>query len=246
MSIESEDDLRGLRRAGRIVALILRRLSAEVRPGRATGELGDLCEALLADHGARHAPRDRFGFPGAICISVGDEAVHGVPGGRTIRAGDLVKLDLVVAKDGYVADAAVTVAVPPVAAVARRLATCAARAFARALPEIRAGARISHVGRAIEREARRSGFSVLRDLCGHGVGRDVHEAPAIPNFADPTNRDCLTEGLVIAVEPILASGGDAVVQDGDGWTIRTADGSLAAHHEHTLVVTRGAPIVVTA
>jgi methionyl aminopeptidase len=247
MSIGSERDLEGLRRAGRTVAELLRQLEAAVRPGIATAELDALCERLLAERGARHAPRHRYGFPGSICISVNDEAVHGVPGARVIRAGDLVKLDLVAEQDGYVADAAVTVAVPPASVAAQRLAACARRAFARALPEIRAGRRIAHVGRAIEREVRRAGFSVLRELCGHGVGRDVHEPPEVPNFADPENRGVLGEGLVIAVEPIIAGGGSCRVREaGDGWTLRTADGSLAAHHEHTLVVTRGAPILLTA
>jgi len=246
MSIESSRDLIGLRRAGRTVAMVLRRLQAEVRPGVTTRAIDALCDRLLAERGARHAPRDHYGFPGAICVSVNDEAVHGVPGERVIRAGDLVKLDLVVEQDGYVADAAVTVVVSPASPQAERLAKCARRAFERALPEIRAGRRIAQLGRAIERETRRSGFTVLRELCGHGVGRAIHEPPEIPNFADPGCHGVLTEGLVIAVEPIIGCGGWRTRLGDEGWTIHTADGSLAAHHEHTLVVTRGAPIVLTA
>jgi methionyl aminopeptidase len=246
VSIESSDDLIGLGRAGRTVATMLRRLRTAVRPGITTGEIGDACDRLLFASDARHAPRERYGFPGAICVSVNEEAVHGVPRDRVIRAGDLVKLDLVVEQNGYFADAAVTVAVPPASPLALGLVACARRALARALGEVRAGRRIARIGETIEREVRRSGFTVLPELCGHGVGRDIHEPPEIPNFADPHRRDVLTEGLVIAVEPIIGCGGWRTRLDPDGWTIRTADGSLSAHSEHTVVVTRGAPIVLTA
>jgi methionyl aminopeptidase len=244
MSIESERDLIGLKRAGRVVAATLRKLEAAVRPGVATGDLDALCARLLADAGGCAAPKRDYGFPGSLCISVNDEAVHGVPGARVLERGDLVKLDLVAELGGYVADAAVTVAVPLASPAALRLATCARRAFERALPQIRAGARISQIGRAVEREARRSGFTVLRELCGHGVGRAIHEAPDIPNVGGAPG--VLTEGLVIAVEPIVGAGGWRTATADDGWTVRTADGSLAAHYEHSLVVTRAQPIVLTA
>jgi methionyl aminopeptidase len=246
MSIGDERDLIGLQRAGRTVAATLAALRQEVRIGVTTAELDARCAQLLAQHGARSAPQIFYNFPGTICISVNDEAVHGVPGARAVCAGDLVKLDLVVEQDGYVADAAITVAVPPVAAEAQRLSHCARRALQLALPSIRAGRRINDVSRAIENEVRRQGFSVIPALCGHGVGRAIHEEPAVPNHADARNRDVLTEGLVIAVEPIIAAGSGEVFEDEDGWTIRTADGEWSAHHEHTIVVTRGAPIVLTA
>jgi methionyl aminopeptidase len=187
-----------------------------------------------------------YGFPGAVCISINDEALHGIPGERALAAGDLVKLDLVAEKDGYLADAAVTVAVPPVAETARRLAQCAERAFHQAMHVARARHRISEIGRAVETEVKRSGFSVMRDFCGHGVGRTIHEEPQVPNYEEPRARERLTEGLVITVEPIIAAGKGAGVRGRDNWTIRTADGSLAAHFEHTIVVTRDAPIVLTA
>jgi len=245
MSIESQQDLDKLRRIGRIVALVLQQLKGEVRPGITTAELDRRCAALLAQHGARSAPRIFYGFPAAICISVNDEAVHGVPRERVIRGGDLVKLDLVAEQDGYFADAAITVAVPPVSPHARALAKCARRAFQRAVDVIQAGRRIRDVGRAIEAEVRRGGFAVIRELGGHGVGRAIHEPPEIPNFADRGNDHILSDGLVIAVEPIIAAGSGAVYEADDGWTIKTRDGGAAAHYEHTLIVTRGRPLVLT-
>ena len=187
-----------------------------------------------------------YRFPGAVCISINDEIVHGVPGARVVMPGDLVKLDLTAEKDGYMADAAVTVAVPPASDLATRLAQCAQRAFERAMRVAQARKRVCDIGAAVETEVRRSGFSVVRELCGHGIGRTIHEPPQIPNYADTRNRLRLNEGLVITVEPIIAAGGGAAYQAADGWTMKTVDRSLAAHYEHTLVITRGAPLLLTA
>jgi len=246
MSIESEEDLHQLRRIGRIVGAVLAGVRARVQPGVTTAQLDRACAELLARHGARSAPQHHYGFPGSLCISVNEEAVHGVPGARTVRPGDLVKLDLVAELNGYIADAAVTVAVPPTSKRRRRLVACAERALGDAMEIIRAGRRIRDVGAAIDRAARRDGFRVIPSLGGHGVGRAIHEEPHIANFADPSEDRRLTDGLVIAVEPILCAGNGEVEECDDGWTIRTADGSLAVHHEHTLVVTRERPIVLTA
>jgi methionyl aminopeptidase len=246
MSVKSNRDLAGLKAIGKIVGMALREMAAHVRPGITTGELDTVGARVLAQHGARSAPPMVYGFPGAVCISVNDEALHGIPGGRAVEPGDLVKLDLVAEKDGYMADAAITVAVPPVSETARGLAHCAERAFHKAMQVARAHHRISEIGRAVEAEVKRSGYSVMRDFCGHGVGRTIHEEPQVPNYEDPRARQRLSEGLVITVEPIIAAGGGAGVRDKDKWTIRTRDGSLAAHFEHTIVVTRDAPILLTA
>jgi methionyl aminopeptidase len=246
MSIEHDDDLAGLRAAGRTVSAVLRALRDEVRPGVTTAALDEQCAALLARHGARSAPQLFYGFPGAMCISVNDEAVHGVPGSRVVEPGDLVKLDLVAEQNGYVADAAITVTVPPVSSQGHRLARCARRALHQALRTIRAGRRIAEVSRAIESAVRREGFAVIPSLGGHGVGRAIHEEPSIPNAWDPRDPRLLTEGLVIAVEPIITTGGGAVVEEADGWTVRTADGGWSAHWEHTVVVTRRGAMVLTA
>jgi methionyl aminopeptidase len=246
VSIESQQDLQGLKRVGRIVRMIIRAMEKALRPGITTAELDAVAGRVMRAHGARSAPKMVYGFPGDVLISVNDEVVHGIPGARVIQPGDLVKLDVTVEKDGYMADAAVTVAVPVAAERARRLADCARAAFAKAMEVARAGNRVNDIGRAVDAEVRRRGFRVLRDLNGHGIGRTIHEEPSVPNYDDPRNRQMLTEGLVITVEPIISETTGKWVESGDGWTVRTADGSLAAHYEQTLVITRGKPILLTA
>jgi methionyl aminopeptidase len=246
MSIGSEEELKALQAIGGIVGRTLRELALEVRPGVSTAELDAICAKLLAAQGAQSAPPRVYGFPGAVCISINDEIVHGVPGARQVAPGDLVKLDLTAEKDGYMADAAVSVTVPPESDVAMRLAQCAQRAFERAMREARARRRVSDIGAAVETEVRRGGFSVVRELCGHGIGRTIHEPPQVLNYADTRQRQRLTEGLVITVEPIIAAGGGDAYLASDGWTMKTTDRSLAAHYEHTLVITRGAPLLLTA
>jgi methionyl aminopeptidase len=246
MSIRNRRDLEKLRAIGRIVREALDRTAAAVQPGITTAELDRIGARVLAERGAEAGPPKVYGFPGALCISVNEEAIHGIPGDRVVRNGDLVKLDLVAEKDGYFADAAITVTVGETSALALALARCAESAFHLAAREARAGNRVYDIGRAVERETHRCGFRVLRSLCGHGVGRTIHEAPTVPNYYDARCGQRLHEGLVITIEPIIAvSSGEGEVQD-DRWTIRTADGSLSAHFEHTLVVTKGAPILLTA
>jgi len=246
MSIQSEHELEQLRNAGRIVRLALNAMSAAVEPGITTAELDAVCAQVLAKHEAVAAPKKVYGFPGAACISVNDEVVHGVPGERVLQSGDLVKLDVTAEKEGYFADAAVTVRVAEVSPTAEALARCAERAFQQAMRVARAGYRIYEIGRAVEREVRRNGFSVLREYCGHGVGRTIHEYPTVPNYLDLNYRTRLTDGLVVAIEPIIAAGGARTVLDRDRWTVRTSDHSLAAHYEHTVVITRGEPLLMTA
>ncbi len=246
MSIQTDEELAALRAIGRIVARALREMARKVRPGISTAELDAIAAKFLEQQGARSAPPIVYGFPAAVCISVNDEIVHGIPGARQVAPGDLVKLDLTAEKDGYMADAALTVAVPPASDEAVRLAACAERAFQRAMRQARAQRRVCDIGAAVESEVQRSGFAVVRELCGHGIGRTIHEEPQVPNYWDPRQRGRLTEGLVITVEPILAAGRGEAVLAADGWTMKTADHSLAAHFEHTLVITRGAPVLLTA
>ncbi|MFN7997670.1 MAG: type I methionyl aminopeptidase [Bryobacteraceae bacterium] len=245
MSIKSRSELEGLRKIGRIVRRALDVMAAAVQPGITTAELDRIGADTLATHGAEPAPPKVYGFPAAVCISVNDEAIHGIPGTRTVRTGDLVKLDLVAEKDGFFADAAVTVSAGEASETGARLMRCAESAFHRAAEAARAGSRAHDIGRAVERETRRCGFHVLRELCGHGVGRSIHELPTIPNYYDPRFRTRLTEGLVITIEPIIAAGGGNGELQPDGWTIRTADRSLSAHFEHTVVITRGDPVLLT-
>ena len=246
MSIESPADWRGLREAGRIVRLTLDALEGSVRAGVSTAELDCVAAGVFEAHGARSAPALVYGFPGTVLISVNDEVVHGVPGARRLRDGDPVKLDVTVEKDGFMADAARTTVVGEGSEVARRLRSAAEASFLKALDAARAGNRVSEIGRAVEAEVRRRGFSVVAGLGGHGIGRTIHEKPSVPNCYDRRQRDRLTEGLVLTIEPIISAGSDRTREDGDGWTIRTADGSLSAHHEDTVVITRDRPIILTA
>ena len=246
MSIKTEEELKKLKVIGKIVRRSLDQMSAAVQSGITTLELDRIGHRMLEEHGAEAAPQKVYGFPGAVCISVNDEAVHGVPGGRVLRDGDLVKLDLVATKDGFFADAAVTVRVGRVSSTADALVRCAEAAFWCAMKVARVGFRTYHIGREVEREVRRHGFSVMPELGGHGVGRTIHEHPSVPNFYDRTARTKLFRGLVIAVEPIIAAGGGSGLLMPDRWTVRTADGSLSAHYEHTIVITEGEPLLLTA
>lgn len=246
MSIESPEDWAGLREAGRVTRLTLDALEARVREGVTTGELDAVAAAVFAGEGARSAPALVYGFPGTVLISVNDEVVHGVPGPRQLKQGDLVKLDVTVEKNGYIADAARTVVVGTGSDQAHRLAACAAAALDAAMGVARAGVLVNEIGRAVTREVRRHGFRVVRGLAGHGVGRTIHEPPTVPNEWNRFQRDVLTEGLVLTIEPMISAGSPLARNDSDGWTVRTRDGSLSAHAEHTLVITKGAPVVLTA
>lgn len=246
MSIRSEAELKKLQAIGKIVRMALDAMSDAVRPGITTAEIDFVGAAQLARFGAESSPPKVYGFPGTACISVNDEAIHGIPGKRPLAEGDLVKLDLTAEKDGFVADAAFTVRVGKVSATADALARCAESAFRQALKAAKAGNRVYEIGRSVEREVRRCGFSVIRELCGHGVGRTIHEEPCVPNHFDPRFRTKLSEGLVITIEPIISAGDGSAYLQPDRWTICTGDGSLAAHYEHTVVITRGEPILLTA
>ena len=246
MSINGPEELESLRAAGAVVRRVLESMKREVRPGITTKQLDEVGSQVIEENGARSAPAMVYGFPGANCISLNEEAVHGIPGNRALRAGDLLKLDVTVEKDGFMADAAETVAVGAVSREAERLIACAQRAFTKAMLVARAGFRVSEIGRAVEREVRKDGFSVIRELGGHGIGRTIHEEPRIPNYADPQARHVLTEGLVITVEPIIAAGSGRAFLAQDGWTMKTADRRPSAHYEHTIVITQGTPLVLTA
>ena len=246
MSIGSPDELEGMRRAGHVTRLTLDALAQQVRAGITTAQLDAVAAAMFEKHGARSAPAMVYRFPGHVLVSVNDEIVHGIPGARVLRRGDLVTLDVTVEKDGYFADAARTVIVGSASDTARRLAACVRAAFRAGASVARAGTPVKEIGRAVENVVHREGFSVIRGLTGHGVGRTIHEEPAIPNTYNHWQKDVLTEGLVITVEPMIAAGSSRPVASTDGWTIRTSDGSLSAHHEHTLVITRGEPVILTA
>ncbi len=246
MTIESDKDLQGLRRVGRVVALARDEMRRATEPGMTTQELDQIGAGVFERYGTRSAPNLVYGFPGTNCISLNDEAVHGIPSPeRTIRPGDLVKIDVTAELDGYMADSAVTVALPGGDGTNERLVRCAESAYAMAAAVARVARPINKIGRAIEIAATREGFSVLRELHSHGIGRGIHEEPSYPQYYDRRFDAPLTKGLVITIEPILSAGSSWVRDEGDGFTLSTADGSPSAHHEHTIVITRGSPITVT-
>jgi methionyl aminopeptidase len=247
MSIDGEEDLQGLLAAGRAVRAALEAMRAAVRSGITTAELDRIGEDAMRRLGARSAPKLVYDFPGTNCISVNDEIVHGIPSRKRVLAdGDIVKLDVTAELAGYMADAAITVPVGIISARAQNLIDCAEQAFHRAMREIRPGKRAFEVGRVIDDFVRAEGFSVVPVLQGHGIGRTIHEEPMMPNWPDPKARGWLTDGLVITVEPIITMGSGDSYEADDGWTIKSTDGSLAAHFEHTLVVRGGEPLLLTA
>lgn len=247
MTIDSADDLARLQRIGRVVALTLKEMREAVHVGVTTAELDAVGASVFERYGARSAPQLVYNFPGATCISINNEAAHGIPGKRAVKPGDLVNLDVSAELDGYFADAAVMVEVPPVDTRRHNLVHCAQRALQQAIASARAGQMFNVIGRTVEQEAKNCGFATLHDLGGHGVGRGIHEDPHnIANYYNPNDRRVLMEGTVLTIEPFITTGANRVYTAPDGWTLKTTDESLSAQFEHTLVITRGKPVIITA
>jgi methionyl aminopeptidase len=246
MTIESQDDVVALKRIGAIVSYVLQEMLAAAEPGMSTRELDALGAKWLAQRGARSAPQLEYGFPGATCISINEEAAHGIPGDRVIRAGDVLNVDVSAELDGYFADTGGTAIVPPTTPQKTRLCHATRTALAQAMKHARAGQPLNGIGAAIERTARTYGFKVIENLGSHGVGRALHEAPElIPGYFDPKDKRILKEGMVITIEPFLSTRSRIVNEAADGWTLVGAQGNLSAQYEHTMIITRGEPIVVT-
>lgn len=246
MSIESEADLIALRKIGRIVANCLQTMGKALEPGMTTRELDEIGRKYLELHGARSAPQLTYNFPGTTCISVNEEAAHGIPGDKILRASDLINIDVSAELDGYFADTGGSFIIPPETDLKRNLCLATKRALKAAMKEASAGKFINGIGRAIELEARRSRLSVIENLGSHGVGRALHEEPGfIPGYYDPKDRRVLKEGQVITIEPFLSTGAREVFDTGDGWTLATNKKHLTAQYEHTMVITKGQPLIMT-
>ena len=246
MSITGERDIEGLKRIGAIVAAARDAMGAHVAPGVTPAELDAVGTKVLDRHGARSAPQLAYGVPAATCISVNDRLAHGIPSRDCVLgAGDLVNIDVSAELEGYWADTGASFPVGAVSAQASALLSATRLALEDGMAKARAGEPLRNIGRAVERRARQCGFQVIRNLCGHGVGRGIHEDPSVPNTFDRQDRTVLRAGLVITIEPFLTTGATLAVQDEDGWTLRSSDGSRGAQFEHTLIVTGGRPIVVT-
>lgn len=246
MTVDNQRDIDGILRVGRIVAYVRDVMLAAIEPGMTTGELDDMGAALLEREGAQSAPRVMYDFPGATCISVNEEAAHGIPGPRVMQPGDIVNVDVSAEFGGYFADTGGTVIVPPTTQLKTRLCHATQLALKNALAEARAGAPINRIGRAIQRTAKAHNFKTIRNLAGHGIGRSLHEEPeGIVSYFDRTDTRRLEEGQVIAIEPFLSTKSTSVTETDDGWTLVGHPDNLSAQYEHTIIVTKGAPIVAT-
>jgi methionyl aminopeptidase len=246
MIVRTPEELDGLKRVGALVAETIRRMRDAVAPGVTTAELDLVAARCFHEHGAESGPMETYAFPGSTCISVNDEIVHGIPGGRKLQEGDLVTLDVTPSLNGYFADAAVTVGVGTIGDEAQRLLDVADQCLTAALASAVAGTPLRTIGATVQATAAMHGAAPFVELCGHGIGRQLHEEPDVPNVDVPALAAPLAEGLVVAIEPMLTFGAPELVERDDEWTIATADGALSVHVEHTVVIQDGAPIVLTA
>ncbi len=246
MTIENQSDVDGIMNAGRVVARVRDTMLSAVEPGMTTAELDELGGALLESLGARSAPRVTYNFPAATCISINEQAAHGIPGKRVVQAGDIVNIDVSAELDGYFADTGGTIVVPPVTKTKARLCHATQLALKHALAEARAGALINRIGKVIQRTAKSHGFRTIRNLAGHGTGRSLHEEPeGIVSYFDRRDTRRLQLGQVLAIEPFLSTKSQYVTEADDGWTLVGHPANLSAQYEHTIIVTKGAPIVAT-
>jgi methionyl aminopeptidase len=244
--LREKSEIDAIRAAARLVAKTIEMLRREVRPGITTAELDRLAEAFIRDHGARPAFKGYRGFPASFCPAINDEVVHGIPGSRELREGDIIGIDVGVEKDGFFGDAAVTVPVGKVSEEAERLLAVARESLAEGIAQARPGNRVGDISHAIQSCVERNGYSVVRALVGHGIGREMHEEPQVPNFGPPDRGPRLMVGQVLAIEPMVNTGGPEVVTRPDGWTVVTKDGGLSAHFEHTVAVGRQGPEILSA
>lgn len=246
MSIENENDLIALQKIGKIVAQCLQYMGARLEPGITTFELDQLGQAFLEKHGARSAPKLVYNFPGTTCISVNEEAAHGIPGPKKLAAGDLVNIDVSAELGGFFADTGGSFIIPPESTVKTNLCLATKRALEMAMRAATAGQPLSAIGKAIEKEALRNNLTVIENLGSHGVGRALHEEPDfIPGYYDPKDKRVLKENQVITIEPFLSTGAREVFETGDGWTLATSKRFLTAQYEHTMVITKGKPLILT-
>jgi methionyl aminopeptidase len=240
-------ELDRMREAGRLVAEVITELSAQVAPGVNTADLDALAEKRITQAGAAPAFKGYHGYPASICASINDEVIHGIPSGRRVlREGDIISLDVGASLGGYFGDSAVTLAVGQVSEDAATLLRVTEEALYKAIERARSGNRVSDIGHAVQQHVEAYGFSVVREFVGHGIGQRMHEEPQVPNYGEPGRGPRLTEGMVLAIEPMVNAGKPAVKVLGDGWTAVTRDGSLSAHFEHTVAVTAGEPWILTA
>ena len=242
---KSPEEIESIAAAGRVLTRCLWLLRAKARPGVSTAELDAAAEKFIRSQGAEPAFKGYRGFPGSICASPNSMVVHGIPGSYRLRRGDVLSLDVGVVLGGWVADAAITVPVGKVTPPAARLLSTTRASLFEAVERCRPGNRLGDVSHAVQERVESDGFSVIRSLVGHGIGRQMHEDPQIPNFGEPGTGPELSEGMVLAVEPMVNAGRDGVRMGADNWAVYSQDGSLAAHFEHTVAITADGPRILT-
>jgi len=243
--VKTEAEIEKIKKACRIAAEILAELKKHIKVGITTSKLNEIGEKLFAERGAIPAFKGYRGYKYATCLSVNEEVVHGLPSDRKLEDGDIIGIDAGAIVDGYYGDNAETFAVGKVSATAKRLISAARNALYKGIAEARDGKHLGDISCVIEEEAKRNGFSVVKDLYGHGIGTALHEDPLIPNFGKRGTGPVLKAGMTLAIEPMLNVGGSGIKTLDDGWTIVTADGTLSSHFEHAILVTKGSPIILT-
>lgn len=246
MVVESEQDIKSLKAIGHICALALQTMMKEVRPGMTTGELDQIGSDFLKKEGATSAPQAMYQFPGATCISISPIIAHGIPGDHVFKEGELINIDVSAEMGGYFGDTGASMTVGKQIPQYEKMFEATKSALAKALQVAKAGEPLNIIGKTIQEEALRNGFNVITDLTGHGIGRKLHEQPSeVFNFYNPRDHRMLTDGLVLAVEPFLTTGKGRVVEKKDGWSLQTIDKTIAAQFEHTIIVTKNEPIILT-
>lgn len=243
--LKSEEEISKIAEAGRIVAECLDVLKKMLKPGVTTQELNDTAEHFIEKQGAHPAFKGYRNYPASLCTSINEEVVHGIPSLKGVKEGDIIGLDLGVIVEGYYGDGAITLPVGCISPLAQRLLSVTEKALCQGISHAWPGKRLSDISSAVQSSVEKEGFSVVTDFVGHGIGRDLHEEPPIPNFGKPGRGPLLQEGMILAIEPMVNAGGPAVRILEDGWTAVTVDGSLSAHFEHTVAVTSRGPCILT-
>jgi len=243
--IKSDDEVARMRKPNRIVAELLDYLGGLVRPGVTTKELDTKAEEFIRKRGGKPAFKGYHGFPATICASINEEVVHGIPGSRRLKEGDIIGIDLGVVMDGFYGDAAKTFAVGKIDSEAKRLMEVTEASLYKGISQAVAGNRLYDISHAVQQHVEAAGFSVVRDFVGHGIGRQLHEDPQVPNYGPPHQGPELEEGMALAIEPMVNEGTWQVKVLQDGWTVVTADGKRSAHFEHTIVITGNGPEILT-
>lgn len=247
MTVGSQKDIDGLKAIGKVVALTIAEMKKNAKAGMTTRELDEIGRQVLERHGAVSAPRVTYRFPGYTCISINQDIAHGIPGDRVIKPGDLVNIDVSAALDGYFADSGHSFQMKPHAAPVVRLCQYTHYTMMKVIHQLKDGVPVNEVGKIIQTEARKGGYKIIRNLCSHGIGKALHEAPTeIQPVYNKHDKRVFRDGMVVTIEPFLSTGAEYVTEMADGWTLRVPGHSLAAQHEHTIIITKDKPVILTA